>query len=256
VSLPAGPLPRDVISMIQTMSYTNVRIGQLLDDVTYIGPLREPFERVYQRAGHTPTSVGVGGADAPQILLARRHDADFTRRVDLHLSNFGFKGGIQVDDHALDVGVFRLTAKSTPMAPSVNIADCGFGLSQLLPFIVHAVAAPERSLLLAEQPEIHLNPRLQIELARLLAWMVQRRGLRVMVETHSEHLLNELRIRVAKGQLRSDRLQVLFVEKAEKRSYVTSVEISSNGIVEAGSWPRGFFEESMSQALDLLSYGS
>ena len=252
--VPSGPLPRDVVTMIQAMSYTNVRVAALLEEVSYIGPLREPFDRIYLRAGHTPGSVGVGGADAPQIVIARRNDESFRAQVDAHLARFGFKGGLQVDDSARAIDVFRLTAKSTPGAPAVNIADCGFGLSQVLPFIVHAVSAPEDSLLVAEQPEIHLNPRLQIELARLLAWMVEKRSLRILVETHSEHLLNELRIRIAKKRLRASRLQVLFVEKADLRSDVRSVEVAPNGAIDSNAWPKGFFEESMGQALDLLSH--
>ncbi|RZK67405.1 MAG: hypothetical protein EOO92_24265, partial [Pedobacter sp.] len=70
----------------------------------------------------------------------------------------------------------------------VNIADVGFGVSQVLPIVVALILAKPNQLVYVEQPELHLHPRAQVEMAKLLAEAAQR-GVQVVVETHSSLLL-------------------------------------------------------------------
>ena len=95
---------------------------------------------------------------------------------------------------------------------AVTIADVGFGVSQLLPILVLGLRAENSSLLLLEQPEIHLHPRLQANLADFLLTLADQ-GQRIIVETHSDHFINRLRRRIAEDptdELRN-KVNILFV---------------------------------------------
>ena len=79
---------------------------------------------------------------------------------------------------------------------ATTIADVGFGVSQLLPILVIGLRSGRASLLILEQPEIHLHPRLQANLADFLLTLAAS-GRRIIVETHSDHFINRLRRRIA-----------------------------------------------------------
>jgi predicted ATPase len=196
-----------------------------------------------------PSDVGSGGSNAPLILAARRDDQAFAAWVNRWLAEFGFRAPFEVEDSS--VGVFRLMVRTSPMSIPVNVADSGFGLSQVLPFIVHGAHATPGSTLIAEQPEIHLNPRLQVVLADLLVGMVRERR-HVTVETHSEHLVTQLRLRVADGRLDPANVAFYYVDRGRYRSTVRELKLTPEGRWEEGQWPAEFFSESTTQALELL----
>ncbi len=131
-----------------------------------------------------------------------------------------------------------------------NFADAGFGVSQIFPIIVAGLSAKKGSYLIFEQPEIHLNPRLQSILAQLFAYFVSE-GINLIVETHSEHFLLRLRQIIASGQLKSDKVNLYYVEKEEERSLIRKIFIKENGHIDSADWPKGFFDETLRGALEL-----
>lgn len=138
------------------------------------------------------------------------------------------------------------------MGFETNIANSGFGASQILPLIVQALLSQEEALTIAEQPEIHLNPKLQCVLADLFAFMVKKNQ-RVIVETHSEHLLLRLRYLVADKKLSNNDVAIYFIEKESGVSKVTPIKMDDDGHIPSDVWPKGFFEESMRESLALAS---
>ncbi|MCH7825949.1 MAG: AAA family ATPase, partial [Acidobacteria bacterium] len=106
------------------------------------------------------------------------------------MSRFGF--GLHLKCRSLTEGAFTIVLTHKDTGTTSNLADTGFGLSQVLPLIVQGYYASKNSLIIAEQPEIHLNPKLQSLLADLFVAIAERR-VGVLVETHSEHLLLRLR---------------------------------------------------------------
>jgi predicted ATPase len=133
-----------------------------------------------------------------------------------------------------------------------NLADVGFGGSQVLPLVVQALTAPKESLMIAEQPEIHLNPRLQGVLADLFVDMAKQ-DRRVIVETHSEHLLLRLRTLVARGVIPPSDVALYFVEKRDGKSTVREIPITTKGHIEPDRWPVGFFEDGLKESLALAT---
>lgn len=232
------------------MSATDFLYWDLLDlfqNTKYLGPLREPPHRVYQLAGTRPDSVGIRGERAPEILF---HNTDklFDRNVDQWLTTFGFPEKLSTED--LGEGSFAVYLTPPDTDHRINFADMGFGLSQVLPLVVESLLCQDGELLISEQPEIHLNPKLQAELADLFADLVARQG-RIIVETHSEHFILRLRRLVAEERLQAKDVGLYFVERAGDTSSVREVPIENNGHISAEAWPKGFFGETLQESMAL-----
>lgn len=126
--------------------------------------------------------------------------------------------------------------------------NVGFGLTYVLPIIVACLTARPGSLLLLENPEAHLHPRGQSVMAELVARAV-RAGAQVIVESHSDHVLNGVRIAVKKQLLRPDDVRLLYFRTARDMKKVDVPEIGPEGTISR--WPEGFFDE-WDRALDEL----
>ena len=129
-----------------------------------------------------------------------------------------------------------------------NLIDVGYGASQAIP-VIHACLNGASGPLFVEQPEIHLHPKAQGDVADLLCRTSGRR--QVVVETHSVHMINRARILVARGELDPSDVVVNYVSRTRTGSRVREIPILPNG--EFGTeWPEGFFEERYQDILELL----
>jgi hypothetical protein len=107
----------------------------------------------------------------------------------------------QIDDTRVEIRVGRLPVGTNPtLNDLVSIADVGFGVSQTLPVLVALLVAKPGQLVYIEQPEVHLHPRAQIAMAEILA-NAAKRGIRIVVETHSALLLRGIQTVVANGSI-------------------------------------------------------
>lgn len=225
-------------------------VGEELRDIftrlSLIGPLRERLKRAYEVEGEMPVSVGLRGEHMAEIV--RRRMGEIQMRLNDWVRRFEF-GDELVLTSISDV-YFALSFQGGPAAAGVNIADAGFGASQLLPLIVQALTARRGGLTICEQPEIHLNPRLQYVLGDLFVEMAQS-GSRVIVETHSEHLLLRLRHLVARGKIDPGKVALYFVEMKGGIASIREIPIGSNGHISPDAWPHGFFEDSLRESFAL-----
>src|SRR5260370_26805552 len=120
--------------------------------------------------------------------------------------------------------------------------NVGFGITYALPIIVAVLSSDPGSLLLIENPEAHLHPRGQARIAELLA-LAASCGIQVLVETHSDHVLNGIRLAVHDGKLPPEDVQLHFFQRRQSdgQSLVVSPHIDKNGRID--QWPEGFFDE-------------
>lgn len=128
--------------------------------------------------------------------------------------------------------------------------NVGFGLSYSLPIIMALLMAKPGGIVILENPEAHLHPKGQSYLGRLIA-LTSMMGVQVIIETHSDHLLNGIRVAsclspVYKGD--SANAKVYFISKGQEQSNVDGLDIDENGDIPY--WPEGFFDQ---QALDIKS---
>ncbi len=125
---------------------------------------------------------------------------------------------------------------------TVNINQVGFGVSQVLPVLVALLVAEPGQLVYIEQPELHLHPRAQVKLAEIIA-EASNRGVRVVIETHSDLLILGIQTLVAEGKLTTDKaIFHWFTRDDEGVTHINSTELEKDGAFKDGSWPEDFAE--------------
>lgn len=125
--------------------------------------------------------------------------------------------------------VYRVYVKTTEQDDEVLITDVGFGVSQVLPVLALINYVPEGSVVVLEQPEIHLHPRVQSELADAIIDAVKKRRIQVLFESHSEHLLRRLQLRVAEGRIGSDDVRLYFTRRDRPAASIDALELDAFG---------------------------
>jgi predicted ATPase len=145
-----------------------------------------------------------------------------------------------VNDAEIEIRVNRLpTPSHSDMPDLVSIADVGFGVSQTLPVVVALHTAMKGQAVYIEQPEIHLHPRAQVALATVLA-DAAKRGVQVIIETHSQILLLALQTLVAKGELATDKIILHWFARNENDGTTTIHSADLDDAGAFGDWPEDF----------------
>ncbi len=229
------------------LTYAASLIDEILSNVAFLGPLREHPKRLYEVLGHKPGTIGTKGEYAPEILYRNRKPA-LMRNVNEWVKRFEF--GYDLECRRVTEGAFTMTLRRTTKSPKVNLADTGFGLSQVLPLIVQCLFCEKGTLTVTEQPELHLNPRLQTILADLCSEVVSNDSA-VLIETHSEHFVLRLRRLIAEKRIKAKDVALYFTERDRDRLAVREIPVEEDGNIAADSWPKGFFEDSLEEAFGL-----
>jgi predicted ATPase len=243
-----SPYSSSYLSIVETVS-GNIRA--ILDNVTFIGPLRKRPSRLYIKTNDFPATVGSEGENAAEIIYRWNLITDeFTGKIEEWLRHFDFN--VKVVPKTITKDVFSMELKERRKGGCrINFADAGFGISQVLPLIVQCVFAKEfHKIIITEQPEIHLNPKLQALLADLFV-DVANAGSAVLIETHSEHLVLRLRRLIAEERIQADSVGLYYVEKIKGNSVIREVPIDELGHIADNEWPEGFFETALDEAIGL-----
>lgn len=124
----------------------------------------------------------------------------------------------------------------------VLATNIGFGISYVLPIIVTCLVAQENSIVIIENPEAHLHPGAQSKIGQFLAIMAAS-GLHIIVETHSDHVINGIQIAVALSETNHEDIIVNFFAADEDgiQPDVRGITVSNKG--ELSDWPKGFFDQ-------------
>lgn len=146
-----------------------------------------------------------------------------------------------IDNPSLDLVTLQY---SFGLSKEYRATNVGFGITYTLPVITAILSAKPGSLLLLENPEAHLHPKGQARMGNLLA-RAAARDVQIILETHSDHLLNGIRLAVHGGDLNPDRVRLHFFQRREKQgqliSEVISPRMDRRGRID--QWPDGFFDE-------------
>ena len=203
--------------------------------LSYVGPLREPPVRFNILTGERTSGVGARGEHLVEMLVRQPR---LIRDTNKWLERLGVPYEVdvrQVNDgnveHAIgDMHYMLLRDRRTGV--HVSPTDVGFGIGQVLPVVVQAVS--HRGLLCVEQPELHLHPAMQSELAELFVEQIQRRpgGNQYILETHSEHLVLRVQRLIRRRALDPEDVLLLHVGQedtgAEARVHQTSAEMATS----------------------------
>lgn len=125
---------------------------------------------------------------------------------------------------------------------STIATNIGFGISYVLPIIVSGLIANKDSYLIVENPEAHLHPSAQSKIGRFLS-IIAKSGVKVIVETHSDHFINGIQISSALNEINKDDVTINFFshENESNQPKLESISIKNKG--ELSSWPKGFFDQ-------------
>lgn len=226
-------------------------LSGIVGKIAYLGPLRRAPERISVRSPEAER------LDVPFFLLDNTSERE---EVSSKLRQLGVPYELDVvtvsnpADQSLFGDMAALVLTDTRTGVRLSPADVGFGISQVLP-IVTELSARTNSVILIEQPEIHLHPAMQADLADILIDSIDEAGRanQVIAETHSENIMLRVQRRVREGTLSADDVAVLYVDQDDAGdAYVRRLRLDKEGDF-LDSWPHGFFAERFDEVFGELS---
>ncbi len=174
-------------------------------------------------------------------------------QAEARLSSLGRPARIQITPvHGVDsAGLSFSFASGQLWSSGCRASNAGFGLTYVLPVFVSCLLARKGGLVIIENPESHLHPKGQAVLGSFLAHAANS-GVQIITETHSDHILNGIRIAVRKGNIKAEDIAVHFFSNDTENlcSSAVSPEIDSSGRINI--WPEGFLDEWEKSLLELL----
>lgn len=248
-------------STIMSHVYQNTRAEARL--LTYIGPFRENPERVYRDSESQSIDVGVRGENVSTLLI---RDFQKKNRLINEISEWLYRTmGYKLCINDMGNSLFQIMLENDKGIKS-NLLDVGFGISQVLPIITQVIRMSLVSrkwksrecvdeTLYIEQPELHLHPAAQAELADIFVkCIMENPGKTLVIETHSEHMIRKLQVLIAdKNCAFSEKdICIYYVDKNEDGiANVKEMKLLPNGKFKV-KWPTGFFDKAHELSMELL----
>ena len=217
-----------------------------------IAPIRSKPKRTYNPLKDTETAEG---SEIPMVLMnlstsSKRKWETLRKR----LVKFGKASGLFSDITVRKLG----RSKSLPFqlqikvrGPKTNLIDVGYGVSQVLPILVRVLTEQNAKFLL-QQPEVHLHPKGQAELASLLVEINKRNKNSFVIETHSDYMIDRVRIEIIKGNLKPDDVSLIYFKPVGNK--VRTFNISFDAQANMIGCPPGFRDFFLSESKELLFF--
>ena len=233
----------------------------LFSSIYYIGPLRAKPHRFYSWIGNMLADVGSDGSNAIFALIAA--NAAFKqfelKNVEKNqYNNFSISSIVAemlknmelIEEFKLtplngELRHYEVAVRTKGSSVWAHLPDVGFGISQVLPILVELFSVPIGSIILMEQPELHLHPSAQAALADVMIDAIrarengQDRNIQLLIETHSEHFLRRLQRRIAEGVIDEKTVRGYFADTSETPFQLRPLEIDTYGNIL--NWPENFF---------------
>ena len=230
------------------------RLERALRTLSFLGAVRRGAEDAFPIPERIDArDVGHDGRYAPywfdrladEDIDPRRHFPGaeagiFRRQLDCWLASLfpGAQANVQNVTATSQMNLqFRLAEFGSWQRPS----NIGYGLTYAFPILVALLAAGPDQVIVIDSPESHLHPSAQSRMGRILATLASA-GVQIVVETHSDHLLNGVRLAVRDGELLAEDLRIHFFKGPDGREHgVTTPAVGTGG--EIYEWPEGFFDQ-------------
>jgi len=210
-------------------------------------PIRSRPQRTYDPLKEEASPEG---GEVPMLMMnMARTEKETWEILKERLIRFGKASGL-----FSDIGVRRLgTSTGDPFqlrikvkGPRANLMDTGYGVSQLLPVLVRIFQAQPDATFLIQQPEVHLHPTGQAELASLMIDMTRERKHRFVVETHSDYMVDRARIEIMNGRIAPGDVSLIYMEAVGRSVKVHNIAFDdrANPLGAPPGYKRFFLKES------------
>ena len=133
-----------------------------------------------------------------------------------------------------------------------NIIDIGYGISQILPLLVHIFRTPKQFQFLIQQPEVHLHPKAQAELSSLLIQSIKTKKHSFLVETHSDYIVDRACIEIRKGNISHDQVSLIYLEPVDEGVKIHNISFDEQGKVL--NPPKGYRDFFLKETDRLLGF--
>jgi len=254
--------PDELVAYYQNADFVqelNLRNEKLFQSLFYLGPLRTKTERLYSWGGVNPESVGFSGENTVAAILSarnrkislgyRRLAKPFEEIIAMKLKEMGLIEEFKINPISEQRQEYEVKVRTKGSRDWVDLPDVGFGISQLLPVLVQCFYAPAGSIILMEQPEIHLHPSAQSALADVMIDVINSRengadrNIQLIIETHSEHFLRRLQRRIAEDAVPREKVSAYFANITKTPATLEPLQIDLFGNIQ--NWPENFFGDEM-----------
>ncbi|CAN7143073.1 DUF3696 domain-containing protein [Mesorhizobium caraganae] len=256
----------DILSSMERLLVQNAHsalFNNLTSDTFALAGLREKASRSSKRTDENRV-VGSSGANTASVYFSLRQKAKKSGRRETKTGEdfaelerwFAYlRLGDKIEISGWRDLIDMRTANSDRKNISDSIVDVGVGFSQSAPILVQLAAMPESTLLILEQPELHLYPWAQTKLGVLFCQEAFRRKKRLVIETHSEHLIHGIQLHISESRthnnvgLTADDVQILYVDE---KARISEMKLNEYGEF-VDDWPEGFFDQTLSVYRQILN---
>ena len=229
-----------------------VSIQEEFGSMTHLPPIRGELSRLVDFSETTKDSTEQKRQDTlVQLRNIMHENAGSLEFLSKHLLDVTAIKSIGIKDDPLERG--QVTATNNDTDAEVLIADFGFGVSQFLPVLVEGITMSSGECLMVEQPEAQLHPTAQLHLGSFFAELWTDRGVKSVIETHSQNLLLRIRRLIARDDLSPEDVSVAFFTFDQEQGnapIVKNLDIYEDGSMEPGL-PMEFFAEDIREGLKL-----
>jgi predicted ATPase len=205
----------------------------------YIGAFRQPPARTYLEKNKGDFKIGLDGEGyIDQIVEWEKRGNGKIKQLVESLKQLDLMKEVKIK--RTNGGRFEMLVKPINGSIFTSLSNVGFGVSQFLPILVADLQLPNDSTLFLAEPEIHLHPSVQSKFGEYIVNQINTSDKNYVIETHSEYLLNRIRLAIVKGELKSSDLKVYFLENTKKDTDVYDIQFTKTGAIQNA--PPTFFE--------------
>ncbi|MDR2149099.1 MAG: DUF3696 domain-containing protein [Tannerella sp.] len=256
--------PQDIKGLaIDDLSLTQniepIKLSQIFDNIlklfntydsnlNFISSFRLHPDRGYLETSKTNLKVSMDGKGyLDQIIAWETKDSKKLKELieilhDLNLLN-------EIKSKRTEGGKYDILIKTKEKGIFTSLYDVGFGISQFLPIIVADLQLKKSSTLFIAQPEIHLHPSVQSSFGDYLLNQIKKSSKKYIIETHSEYLLNKIRLGIVKGEIDENDVKVLFIDNQGDEAVTHKIKFNKQGQVLNA--PENFFKTYMMDVMEI-----
>lgn len=150
---------------------------------------------------------------------------------------------------SIDKDKFKINIQELKTGHEFSLDQVGFGISQILPILTLLLSSKKNEIILIENPEVHLHPKLQSQFVELCTFVLENNR-KVVIETHSEHIINRIRLKIKEEPSLLEKINILFFESDQNSIVYTDIEITQEG--RLSHWPVDFFDQTYKDLLGLI----